>query len=144
MLLHKEEQSLKSANWETCASKGKLVGFDSHTIYKIYIKDPNKVIRLQNLRIFEDIISKTTTTSPDIKEKPMFDEIQIPDKQGPSDKSNVFEEKKRKPKKPSQKLSKTQVGKDANRASKREIKLMRATLQRQAKNQAGKAIRQPP
>lgn len=39
VFLHEEERSLKSAKWEARALKGKLVGFDSHTIYKVYIKD---------------------------------------------------------------------------------------------------------
>lgn len=44
IFLHKEKQALKSVKWEVCALKRKLVGFDGHTIYKIYIKDQNKVI----------------------------------------------------------------------------------------------------
>lgn len=41
---HKEKQSLKSAKWKVKVVKSKLVGFDNHTIYKVYIKDKNKVI----------------------------------------------------------------------------------------------------
>ncbi len=44
IFLHKENQSLKSAIWEIHVLKGKLIGFDSHIIYQVHIKDQNKVI----------------------------------------------------------------------------------------------------
>ena len=70
------------------------MGFDGHTIYKIYIEDQNKVIRVKDLRIYEDITSKAITSLPDFDGKPIFDEIQIPDKQTPSDESSASKEKK--------------------------------------------------
>ena len=144
MFLYEEKQSLKSAKWEACALKGKLVGFDGHTIYRVHIEDQNKVIRVKDLRIFEDITSKTTTSLPDFEEKPMFDGVQIPDEQGPSDKSSTSEEEENKPKKPPQNVSKTHVGRDANRPSKKEIEPKRATLEKQARSWAGREIKQTP
>lgn len=75
------------------------------------------------MRIFKNIISKITTTFSDFKEKPLFDRVQIPDEQGLFDKNSIFEEKKSKPKIPSQKSSKTRVGRDANKLMKRKLSL---------------------
>lgn len=107
VFLHKEKQSLKSAKWEARTFKKKLVGFDGHTIYRVYIEGQNKFIQVKNLKIFEDITSKSTTTLPNFEGKPTFNRVQIPDKQGPSDESSNSEKKKVKPKKLLQKLSKT-------------------------------------
>lgn len=69
------------------------------------------------------------------EEKPTFDRVQIPDKQGPSDENNTSEENRdtkkplQKPNKtqagregPPQKPSKTREGKDKDRASEEENK----------------------
>lgn len=96
VFLHEEERSLKSAKWEARMLKGKLVGFDGHTIYRVHIEDQNKVIRVKDLRIFEDIISKATTSLPDFDGKPTFDGVQVPDKQ--SDESSTSEEETNAPK----------------------------------------------
>lgn len=44
VLLHEEERSTKSEKWAPRALKGVLVGYDGHTIYRVHIKDQNKVI----------------------------------------------------------------------------------------------------
>ena len=54
VFLHEEERSLKSEKWAPRALKGTLVGYDGHTIYRVHIKEQNKVIRVKDLRIFED------------------------------------------------------------------------------------------
>ncbi len=92
VFLHKEERSLKSAKWEVYALRGKLVGFNDHSIYRVHIKDQNKVIRVKNLRIYKNIISKAITTLPDFKGIPTFNVVQIPDEQMPSEESSASEE----------------------------------------------------
>lgn len=54
VFLHEEERSQKSEEWAPRAMKGTLVGYNGHTIHRVYIKDQNKVIRVKDLRIFED------------------------------------------------------------------------------------------
>lgn len=44
VLLHEEERSMKSEKWAPRALRGTLVGFDGHTIYRVHIKDQNRVI----------------------------------------------------------------------------------------------------
>ncbi len=39
VFLYKEKRTLKSVKWDAEALKGKLIGFDGHTIYKVHIKD---------------------------------------------------------------------------------------------------------
>lgn len=65
MLLHKEEQSMKSEKWAPKTLKGVLVGYDDHTIYWVYIKNQKKVIKVKDLCIFEDYETKTSTELPD-------------------------------------------------------------------------------
>ena len=65
VLLYKKKRSIKSEKWASQVLRGTLVGFDGHTIYKVYIKDQNRVIRIKNLRIFEDYKSKGSTKLPD-------------------------------------------------------------------------------
>lgn len=43
------------------ALKETLVGYDSHTIYPVYLKDQKKVIQVKDLHIFEDYTIKNTT-----------------------------------------------------------------------------------
>ena len=42
-----------------------MVGYDGHTIYRVHIKEQNKVIRVKDLWIFEDYESKIATDLPD-------------------------------------------------------------------------------
>ena len=72
VLLHEEERLMKSEKWAPRALKGVLVGYDGHTIYRVYIKDQKKVIRVKGLRIFEDYETKTSTDLPDYDERPTF------------------------------------------------------------------------
>lgn len=68
VLLHEEERSMKSEKWVPRALRGTLVGFDGHTIYRVHIKDQNRVIRVKDLRIFEDYKAKRSTELPDSSE----------------------------------------------------------------------------
>lgn len=54
ILLHKEERLMKSEKWAPKALKDILVGYDDHAIYRVHIKDQNKVIWIKDFRIFED------------------------------------------------------------------------------------------
>lgn len=44
------------------------MGYDGHTIYRVYLKDQKKVIWVKNLRIFEDYESRISTELPDYSE----------------------------------------------------------------------------
>ena len=68
VFLHEEERTLKSEKWAPRALKGTLVGYDGHTIYRVHLKDQKKVIRVKDLRIFEDYESKFSTELPDYSE----------------------------------------------------------------------------
>lgn len=70
------------------------MGFDNHTIYKIYIEDQKKVIQIKNLQIYKDITFKATTSLLSFDKKPTFDGIQILDEQTPSDESSTSKEEK--------------------------------------------------
>ncbi len=98
VFLKEEEQSLKSTKWETHALRGKLVGFDGHSIYNVHIEDQNKVLRIKDPRIFEDITFEAATSLPDFEKKPTFGGVQITDEQLPSDERSASNEKKNLPK----------------------------------------------
>lgn len=72
VFLHKEERELKAEKWKPRALQGKLVGFDGHTIYRVHIEEQEKVIRIKDLRIYEDNVPKETTDLPTYKEAPTF------------------------------------------------------------------------
>ena len=59
------------------ALKKKIVGFDELTIYKLYVKKQNKVIRVKNLQIFGDTSKKIHLALPDFDKKPLFNRIQL-------------------------------------------------------------------
>lgn len=63
VLIH-EEQELKSEKFVPRALKGKLVGFDGYTIYRVHIDEQNRVIRVKDLCIFEDTENKKNTSLP--------------------------------------------------------------------------------
>lgn len=44
ILIYKKERLMKSKKWAPKALKGVLVGYNSHIIYQIHIKDQNKLI----------------------------------------------------------------------------------------------------
>lgn len=70
------------------------MGFDGHTIYKVYIEDQNKVIQVKDLQICKDITFKATMFLSDFDRKSNFNKIQIPNKQIPSNKSNISKKEK--------------------------------------------------
>ena len=72
VLIHKEEWELKSEKFVPCALKGKLVGFDGHTIYRVHIEEQNQVIIVKDLRIFKDTETKENTLLPLYEDKPTF------------------------------------------------------------------------
>lgn len=96
IFFYKEKCILKPAKWDIRALKDKLVGFNRYIIYKVHIKDQNKVIRVKNLQIFEDISTKANSTLLDFDKKPIFDVIQILDKQDLSNKNSASKDKKTK------------------------------------------------
>lgn len=53
--------------------KKTLVGYNGHTIYRVYIKDQNKVIRVKDLQIFEDFKIKSSTNLTNYENKPTFE-----------------------------------------------------------------------
>lgn len=64
---------MKLEKWALKSLKGVLVGYNSHTIYPVYIKDQKKVIQVKNICIFKDYKTKVSTNLPDYnKDKPMF------------------------------------------------------------------------
>ena len=72
VFLHEEERSQKSEKWAPKVLKGTLMGYDGHTIHRMYIKDQNKVIRVKDLRIFEDFEIKPSKDLLDYQKKPTF------------------------------------------------------------------------
>ena len=44
ILLHKKKRLMKSENWTSQVLKRPLIGYDGHTISKVYIKEQKKVI----------------------------------------------------------------------------------------------------
>ncbi len=140
--LHEEERSLKSAKWEARALRGKLVGFDGHTIYRVYIKDQNKVIRIKDLRIYEAITLKVTESLSDFEGRPTFDGVQVSDEQSPFDESSASEEEKNALKKPSKKPTKVRALREEenNKASKEE-NAPETSLQRPTKSRLGGTIK---
>lgn len=63
---------MKSEKWALRALKGTLVGY-GHTIYRVHVKDQKRVIRVKDLRIFEDYEAKKSTKLPDyLKGLPTF------------------------------------------------------------------------
>lgn len=51
------------------ALKRTLVGYNDYTIYRVYIKDQNKDIRVKDLQIFEDFETKLSTDLSDYQDK---------------------------------------------------------------------------
>lgn len=73
VLIYKEKRELKSEKFDLQALRGQLVDFDSHTIYCVNIEEQKWVIRVKNLRIFEDTETKQYTVLPSYKDgKPTF------------------------------------------------------------------------
>lgn len=64
VFLYEEELSQNLEKWAPRALKGTLVGYEGRTIYKMYIKAQNKVIRVKDFQIFEDFEIKLSTNLP--------------------------------------------------------------------------------
>lgn len=64
VFIHEEERKAKSAKWDPRAKRGLLVGYDGHSIYRVYLEKDAKVIRIKDLRIFEDASTKMETSLP--------------------------------------------------------------------------------
>ena len=60
--------------------------YDGHTIYKVFIKSQNKVIRVKNLQIFEDYKTKMFIDLPEYIDTPTFQSFLAKDQE---DKGNT-------------------------------------------------------
>ena len=72
VLLHKEAELMKSEKWTSRALNGVLVGYYSHIIHRVYIKDQKKVIMMNDLCIFRDYETKSFSKLPNYNDKPNF------------------------------------------------------------------------
>ena len=72
VLIYEEEGELKSEKFVPRALKGKLVGFDGHTIYHVHIEKQNRVIRVKDVRIFENTETKKNTSLSSYEDEPTF------------------------------------------------------------------------
>lgn len=82
------------------------MGFDGYTIHRVHIKEQNRVIRVKDLRIYEDTIAKGSSALPGFEGKPTFDGIQLSEEE----------------KLPSSNSDSSDEGKDAGNTSKRATK----------------------
>ena len=64
VLIHEEER-IKSQKFAQRGKKGMLVGYDGTTIYRVFLEDEMKVIRIKDLRIFENPTQKDSTDLPE-------------------------------------------------------------------------------
>lgn len=70
ILIHKEKRYgnlCKFAKFTSWAQKNKLIGYDDHTIYQVFLKQNNAVIRVKDLQIFENTILNNKTALPTYK-----------------------------------------------------------------------------
>lgn len=74
----KNKNKNKSAKISPRAQKSKLVGYDGHRIYRIFLEKNYKVIQVKDLRIYKDTRSKNNT------EILFFDAIALGEKGGNS------------------------------------------------------------
>ena len=64
VFIHEEERlgaQSKSAKFAPRAQKGMLVGYDGKTIYRVFIEEGYKVVRVKDLKIFENPSQKSKT-----------------------------------------------------------------------------------
>jgi hypothetical protein len=61
VFLHEGQRALESTKFKPRAKKGKLVGYDGSTIYRVYIQDDQAIVRIKDLRIVEDADPKNAT-----------------------------------------------------------------------------------
>lgn len=88
VFIHKEERNLKSEKFKARALKGTFVGYNGYTIYRVFIREQDKVIRIKNLQIFEDTTEKASTALPDFEGKPTFEGFFVTDQEGNSSESD--------------------------------------------------------
>lgn len=72
ILIHEEEQDLKSEKFEAQTRKNTLVGYNRHIIYMVHLCDQEKFIQVKDLCIFEDIFQKASTTLLIFDNQPTF------------------------------------------------------------------------
>ena len=77
------------------------MGYDGHTIHRVYIKDQNKVIRVEYLQIFEDFETKPSIDLPDYQEKSTFERFLLADREKDSEEEETM---------PNQKAASSQLG----------------------------------
>lgn len=81
ILLHEDKRLIKSEKWALQILKRILVGYNGHIIYKVYIKEQQKVIEIKNLQIFEDYKAKKSIKLPDYSDNmPTFQRFLLKDK----------------------------------------------------------------
>lgn len=97
VFIHKEERNLKSEKFEARVLKGTLVRYNRHTIYRVFIREQDKVIWVKDLQIFEDTSEKTSTSLPEFEGKPTFEGFLTTNQEGNSSKSNDTTTDKPKP-----------------------------------------------
>ncbi len=88
VFIHKEERNLKSEKFKARALKGTLVRYDGHTIYRVFIQEQDKVIRVKDLQIFKDTSEKASIALPDFEGKRTFEGFLITDQEGSSSESD--------------------------------------------------------
>ena len=94
VLLYEKKRALKSEKWNPQALRRTLVGYDGHTIYRVHIREQNKIIRIKDLRIFEDYETKTTTDLPNYKNAPTFQDSLLSDDNNNVDTKTLDEDRK--------------------------------------------------
>lgn len=65
VLIYEGKRERSSEKFVLRALRGKIVGFDGHTIYRVYVKEQKREIRVKDLRISEDIEIKGNIALPD-------------------------------------------------------------------------------
>lgn len=67
VLIHKKERQddrIKSAKFAPRVQIGMMMGYDGHSIYRVFLEDDTKLIRVKDLRIYEEATSKNKTSVP--------------------------------------------------------------------------------
>lgn len=72
MFIYKKERTLKLEKFEARALKDIFVGYDGHTIYKVFIWSQDKIVQVKDPWIFEDTSEKAITSLFDFQGKPTF------------------------------------------------------------------------
>ncbi len=88
VFIHEKKRNLKSEKFEARALKSTLIGYDGHTIYRVFIREQDKVIWVKDLQIFEDTSEKVSTALPDFEGKPTFESFLVTNQEGSSSESN--------------------------------------------------------